>query len=152
MELMIRRATQDDCVKVFELSNDPIVRENAINQEEIIFEEHVEWFRNKITSPDCEFFIVENDLGDFIGQVRFDKMAEDVFISISVSADFKGKRLGTRIINLATEKTSFGCIVSKVKKSNIPSFKAFQKAGYVLFLEDEMLYTLNYSKEEYGNV
>ena len=152
MKLRIRRATQDDCMKVFELSNDPVVRQNAINQEEIIFKEHVEWFKSKISSPDCEFFIVEDDSGDFVGQVRFDKIAEDVFISISVSADFRGKKLGARIINLATEKTSFGCIVSRVKKNNIPSFKAFQTAGYVLFLENEELYTLNYNKEECGNV
>ena len=50
-ELTIRLATPDDCKRVFDLSNDPIVRANSIHSETIKWEEHCVWFQKHIHIP-----------------------------------------------------------------------------------------------------
>lgn len=130
MDLIIRKATLGDCDRIFELSNDPVVRENSLNQYEIKYKDHVVWFSHILKSKDFEVFIVENSEGAFVGQVRFEKKASGCYIGLSICKEFRGKHLGSKVIELGTQKTSFEFIYAVIKINNIPSIKSFTKAGY----------------------
>lgn len=144
-EFSIRLATIDDMEKVFELSNDDIVRANSINQEKIKWEDHVEWFKNRIKKTTEPFYIVESEKKEFIAQVRFDKK-EEIIISISITESFRGKGLASKIIKECSEKSGFKKIIAFVKEENFASQKAFLKAGFVLKEKED-----NYLKYEYKN-
>ena len=60
-EFSIRLATIYDMKKVFELSNDDVVRANSINQEKIKWDDHIEWFKNRIQKKEDPFYIVETE-------------------------------------------------------------------------------------------
>lgn len=142
-KLNIRLANPKDMENVFYLSNDEIVRANSINTEKIAWENHVEWFLNRINRADEPFYIVEDENGNFVGQVRFDKKDEPI-ISISITKDFRGKGLASKIIKLCSEKSKYGKIFACIKKGNTSSYKSFVKAGYKLVSENGDYYKLQY--------
>ena len=130
-EFSIRLATIDDMEKVFELSNDDIVRANSINQEKIKWEDHVEWFNNRIKKQDEPFYIVESQDKEFIAQVRFDKKEEDILISISIAENFRGKGLASKIVESCIKKSGYEKVTAYIYDTNMASIKTFIKAGFV---------------------
>ena len=127
--LKVRLVNSSDIQKIFELSNDDVVRANSINKSKISWESHVKWFNNRIKDLEHPFYIIENDNGDFVSQVRFDTAKENV-ISISISKTFRGKGLASDIIKICTQKSNLKSVYAYVKIANIASKKAFIKAGY----------------------
>lgn len=127
--LRVRLANITDRQNVFDLSNDDIVRQNSINKNKILWENHVKWFDERIKNVEEPFFIVENEKNDFVAQVRFDKKEYNL-ISISISSKYRGKGLASYIIRVCSEKSGLSPVVAYVKQENISSLKAFKKAGY----------------------
>lgn len=131
-KLNIRQANIEDMRKVFELSNDKTVRENSINQDALLWENHVEWFKERIKDSKTPFYIVENSTSDFVAQVRFDTKNDETIISISITKDFRGKGLASEIIKQCSKKSRKNTIFAYIKSENSASIKSFQKAGYYL--------------------
>ena len=127
----IRLADISDCERIFNLSNDPVVRNNSINKEKILWENHVKWFENRIKNINEPFYIVETPDGDLIAQVRFNKENNENIISVSITKDFRGKGLGAEVISESSQKTKLSPIFAYVKENNIASKRAFIKAGYI---------------------
>lgn len=125
----IRLADSDDIKKVFELSNDMVVRENSINQNPIKWDEHVKWFNETIQSQNVLFYIIETCDSQFIGQVRIKKGEENV-ISISISEKFRGKGLASKILQESALMSGLENLTAYIKKENNPSLKSFLNAGY----------------------
>ena len=129
---------------VFDLSNDDLVRQNSIHHEKIKWENHVEWFKNRITKTNEPFYIVEDDNKNFIGQVRIDKKFGENVISISITKKYRGLGLASEIIKEAVEKSKLQSATAYVYKNNVSSIKSFEKAGFI----DSNLIKLNYLKKE----
>lgn len=127
--LRVRLANITDRQNVFDLSNDDMVRQNSINKNKILWENHVKWFDERIKNVEEPFFIVENEKNDFVAQVRFDKKEYNL-ISISISSKYRGKGLASYIIRVCSEKSGLSPVVAYVKQENVSSLKAFKKAGY----------------------
>ena len=142
-ELIIRLATIEDVKKVFELSNDDLVRTNSINQDKIKWEEHVVWFNNRIKDVNNPFYIVEDKNQNFIAQVRIDKKDENV-ISISLTNKFRGKNLSSKIIKLCSKKSKCNELYAYIKKENLASQKTFEKAGFVFVNKKDNLLKYKY--------
>lgn len=129
-------AQESDLIDVFNLSNDPVVRQNSLSQKLISLENHIDWFKNMIISEKNIFYVVKDNMDNFIGQVRFDKnLDQNLYtISISLAQDYRGKGLGTKIIKKASkelsQEKSSAKIYAFVKNSNHSSIKSFIKAGY----------------------
>ncbi len=151
MEIFIRDANLNDMEKVYNLSNDELVRKNSINTQPILWEEHVEWFRKKLKDPNYYIYIIENRNSDFVGQVKFEQNKENnlTFISISLSPSFRGKGLGVEVLSKAcnfhfNRVSSIKEIYAIIRPDNLPSINIFQKAGFVyvdsIFLNGELFY------------
>ena len=126
----IRLANENDIKKVYELSNDDLVRLNSINKSKILWEDHEKWFSNRIKNIDEPFYIAETPEGDFVAQIRFNKEEEGFVISVSIDKNFRGKGLGGKIIEEASKTLNNYPIIAYVKTNNIPSQKSFIKAGF----------------------
>ena len=126
---IIKNATIKDMKEIFELSNDELVRQNSINQEKILWNNHIKWFHKRITLNN-PFYVIRALNDKLIGQVRIDKKDEAV-ISISITHEFRGKNLATKIIKDCSVKSNLSPIYAYIKPDNIASQRAFKKAGYI---------------------
>ena len=136
----IKLATIDDMKSVFDLSNDDLVRANSFNQEKINWENHKQWFNEKLNNKNCIFYMIKDYKNNLISQVRLDKNADEGDISISISSEFRGKGYGVKILKYASEKFLSEAKIKKinayVKPTNKASKAIFEKAGYIL-IKDE---------------
>jgi UDP-2,4-diacetamido-2,4,6-trideoxy-beta-L-altropyranose hydrolase len=132
--LQIRRATAADCRLLWELANDPEVRASAFSPASIPWEDHVAWFESKMQTATCHILVGEVE-GAVTGQVRIDERPDGQGeIDVSVACEFRGKRLGGRLIDLAVRKvfesTAIARIHAYILEQNKASQRVFEKAGF----------------------
>lgn len=152
----LRKASADDSENVLKLSNDYVVRQNSISQREITQEEHDRWFANKINNENYDFFAAYNN-DKFAGQCRFEINSPNATISVSLTENFRGKGLASKLIRKSCEivffkRDSINQIIAYIRKQNISSVKGFEKAGFeytsneVINGEEYLLYILDKKK------
>ena len=131
--LKLRPVEESDCKRLWQWANDPEVRRQSYNTEEIPWEDHKEWFQRKRLSDDCTIYIAECE-GDPVGQIRFDVEDERSVVDVHVDPDQHGKGFGTKIIKEGTGKfldlSDLNQVHAYIKIDNIASCRAFEKAGY----------------------
>jgi len=147
--IVLKKATFEDIQILWEIRNNPKVKENFFDTSSVSFEEHKRWFIDKMGEENTEIYIAE-DNGVKIGSVRFED-SEGVTsgvssVSISIDSNFFGKGYGSEMIKLGTKiflkVHKKNKIVARIKKDNIASQKVFEKAGYtrVSKKENEIIY------------
>lgn len=130
----LREAKLTDSKIIFEWANDPQMRINSFKSEEIDWNSHIIWFNSKLKNNESKIFLlIENDKQ--IGQIRFDKEFDRVYIDFYISSDFRGRGFGSKILILGVKEiiniwSDITEIIGEVKSENIPSRKAFIKAGF----------------------
>ncbi|MEG1017838.1 MAG: GNAT family N-acetyltransferase [Oscillospiraceae bacterium] len=129
----LRPATIDDVKFIYELSSDRDVRRNSFNQHELVYDDHVHWFEDKLKQRDYFIYIVLSD-GKRAGQVRVQIVEYKGIISYSIDKNFRGQGCGEKALALLSnemlEKTDIKMLVGMVKKENTPSRKAFAALDY----------------------
>lgn len=142
--MIIRKAilSKNDCDLVFSLSNDPLVRANSFNQNEIDYSAHCKWFEKTLADKNTLFFLLFSDENEnsFVGQIRFKRdseEAESCLISLSIAELFRGKHIASEFIEqgiseLKKNWCNIKTIVAEVKDENIPSNKLFLKEQFKL--------------------
>ena len=143
-DLSIRRAVATDCKVLWELANDPEVRDSAFSPAPIPWEDHKVWFESKMKSSRCHILIGESE-GAVAGQVRVDEQADQTAdqgarqgrqgeIDVTVARGFRGAGVGSRLIDLAVDEIFASTAISRVHAyilpKNIPSQRAFENAGF----------------------
>lgn len=136
--LTLRNATLDDIQKTYEWSNEELVRQNSFHSESIPFEEHQEWFLNKL-KDEKTLFLIGQFFGTDAAVIRMEKQAEYTVIGISVSKEFRGKKLATSFLIKSAKyyfKQNSLPILAYIKLGNIPSIRSFEGAGFKRYKED----------------
>ena len=133
MSEYLRAVGLEDISILYEWANDPIVRKNSINQSTISWEEHNSWFHARLLSPTTQIFIMMCN-EEPCGQIRFDFNNDVYQIDYSIDSEFRGKGLGTRIIELGInrmkELAPLPKFIAKVNIQNVPSIKIFEQCGF----------------------
>jgi hypothetical protein len=128
----IRSASSADSEFYWHWVNDQDVRQSAFNSEPISWEDHQEWFKNKLNDPSSTLFLAESQFGP-IGQVRFEKSGDHFVIDYSIGRQFRGLGLGERLLTKGIESfknTQGFTLVGEVKEGNQASMKIFQNLGF----------------------
>lgn len=140
--LRLRRAKESDCLQVWEWANAPDVRAVSFSSEPIPWENHVQWFRSKLTDQNCLYYIAVNSDDQPVGQIRFDVKNKEAVISISLDITSRGKGYGSKLIHKASEylqkNTKVDLIHAWVKQGNESSLRAFTKAGYKMMTAESI--------------
>jgi UDP-2,4-diacetamido-2,4,6-trideoxy-beta-L-altropyranose hydrolase len=129
-----RRIVAEDCDLLYKWANDQLVRKNAFNTEEIDYESHKKWFQSKLNSNTTIIYIaLIKSLP--IGQIRIDIEAQNGIIDYSIDSQFRNRGLGTVLLKTISSQVIedyplLNKLIGRVKKDNIPSQKAFEKAMY----------------------
>ncbi len=134
MELFVRKATIEDAQQYFEWANDVAVRNNSFNKDQITWENHLKWFKNKLLSTDTYLFIFYHENVP-VGQVRLDLKDDFWYIDYSIDKEYRGKGMGTAMIKTIINKFPSNNIKAQVKKDNVGSLKVFEKTGFKIVSE-----------------
>lgn len=130
----IRSAVQNDSKIIYDLSNDPSVRIQSINQNQISWKEHQNWFSKKLADDNYIFFLAFDKEDNFIGQVKFELENENAIIGISLTKDFRGSGLSKKIL-IDTTKRIFSSyniknIIAYIRPENTASIRSFESAEF----------------------
>jgi UDP-2,4-diacetamido-2,4,6-trideoxy-beta-L-altropyranose hydrolase len=142
--ITIRNVSSEDIIDLFQWRNHPEVRRNSFNENMIGWDEHENWFKAKSRDPNTPIYIACH--GDQkIGSIRFECKGNIATVSVMLNPDFFGKRLAALVIRLGTEKfiSEKGpnkTIIAEIKRGNVVSARAFQRAG---FKESYVTYVFN---------
>ncbi len=143
MGLQLRAVRQSDALTLLEWANDPATRRNSLNSGTIELAAHLEWLAQKLADPECAMYILtdgENDLG--VG--RADLCGERALLSYTVAPRFRGRGYGNELIRLLGGNAAAALprakkLVAKVRADNTASARIFEKNGYALTADGEVL-------------
>jgi UDP-2,4-diacetamido-2,4,6-trideoxy-beta-L-altropyranose hydrolase len=131
LELLItfRHAEYKDAEILFKWVNDSEVRNNSINKEPVNYNNHIEWYNQKLKSDCARIYIMEY-CGSPIGQVRFDKWEGCWLIDYSVAKEYRGLGFGKKLIQRSINLFTNCILIAKVLNSNIASAMVFKSCGF----------------------
>ena len=128
LNIKLRAIVEEDCQLLFDWVNDTDVRTNALNTTNITWNDHLNWFLDKLVNSETRIFILERK-GISIGQIRFDREDNYWKIDYSIDKKFRGMGMGSTILKLGLEKVE-GEVKAWVKKENKISCILFEKLGF----------------------
>ncbi|MDB9783082.1 GNAT family N-acetyltransferase [Winogradskyella sp.] len=133
--IFIRKATKRDVELLFEWANDSSLRKFSINTGKIVWNDHVQWFLNKMDS-NSYILIAETELGIPIGQIRLDKDNDYYLIDFYVANEYRGRGYGKLLLRQGMDyvvneiqKVVFKAMVNE---KNMPSINSFLSVGFIL--------------------
>lgn len=150
--MKIREATENDTKLIFNWSNDPLVRAQSFYSNIIEFENHKNWFKEKLQN-DNSLLLINNFDGNNIGLVRFELENDKCKVGILIDEKYRGKGFSSLML-INSSKYYFNKfstpIFADIKESNTASIRSFEKAGYSFFNKIEVngLNTLVYKLEK----
>ena len=112
-----------------------------MNQDQISWGIHKNWFYKKINSDASTLYLVESEETP-IGQVRIDKIDGEAQIDYLIARQFRGLGFGKEVLSMALNKywlTWNIKIVGLVKKNNVASRKIFESLGFEPILESDII-------------
>jgi RimJ/RimL family protein N-acetyltransferase len=130
----LTKAKITDIKDIFEWRNHPDIRKNFFNQELLSWNDHEKWFVAKLKDPDAAVYMAYYRK-EKIGTIRFENKEGVTKTSVMLNPLFMGKGLGSHVIKQGVErfimeKKPVMQIIAEIKKDNITSIKAFQKADF----------------------
>jgi UDP-2,4-diacetamido-2,4,6-trideoxy-beta-L-altropyranose hydrolase len=138
----LRLVTTEDIKDLFSWINHPLSRKNSFRSTPITWDEHEKWFTERLADTLTTIYILCSDKKGKLGSVRFEKKEDSIRISVMLNPVFIGKKLGSELIRhgierFIQEKQPIQPILAEIKGDNLPSKKAFLRAG---FKEDYVVY------------
>ena len=119
-------------------ANDTGVRNYALKKQSIPWKNHVKWFKSKLDNKNCLLYLILADK-KAVGQVRFEVEGDFARIDYSIAKQFRGRKLGRKVLELAIEKykkyNSIN-IQGEVLPENIASAKIFESLGFSLEIKE----------------
>ncbi len=135
-EFVFAEAKLADANQYFDWANDPLVRLNSLNSNEIPFEDHLNWFSKRVHSSSVHLLILsENELK--IGQIRLEKEGKLWNINYSIASEFRGKGMGKKIISMTLTTFPDYHFLARVQHTNSASIKVFEALNFKRVIDEE---------------
>lgn len=130
----VRRAGENDSLRLFEWRNDPTVRSVSRNPGLINLEHHRKWFA-QVTSDPQRLLLIGERAGLPIGVVRFDCRGEHAEVSLYLAPDAQKRGHGAGLLSsaenwISTHRPEIRNIHATVLAGNLPSERLFYRCGY----------------------
>jgi UDP-2,4-diacetamido-2,4,6-trideoxy-beta-L-altropyranose hydrolase len=137
--MRLRPATLADERLYHHWANDPEVRRQSFNTDVIPLDQHQLWFRKRLHSSEALLRVLVDDVGLPLGQIRFERSAEDparAIIGFSLDPVARGHGLSSKILCLGVTALSRhwgGGIEAygEVKIANTSCARSFLRAGFL---------------------
>ena len=133
-DLRIRKTRENDSKLLWKWANDQEVRAASFSSEPVPWKQHAKWFESKLRDPNCIFYVITNEDGTPIGQIRYDITGSEAIASISLDTKFRGRGYGSASIWLSSRElfdiSGVTLIHAYTKQANEASIHAFMRAGF----------------------
>ncbi len=132
--LLARKVILEDCEVIWQWWNDPVTRSMMKNNDPVPWKQHCVWYENLL--KDDSRILCMGLLDNLkIGVVRFDTQGVGVYeVSINMNPQVRGKGLGWQVlkksIEFMTKQRKVVKFFATFKKTNVPSKRTFEKAGF----------------------
>ena len=127
--LSLRPATLEDAQLLLAWRNDPLTRAMSQTHGVIDLQAHIAWLRHRLSQAEPGLYVVEHNEGA-VGTIRID----DEEISYTVAPERRGEGFGTAMLILAHDR--FGAKRARIRRDNLASQRAAEKAGHIVVLID----------------
>jgi RimJ/RimL family protein N-acetyltransferase len=135
-KVTLRPVRAEDCKLVWEWANDPLVRQASFRSEPIPWDEHRQWFSARLRDPLCRIYVAVDESGRPVGQIRFSITGHEAVANITIGPAFRKMGYGAATIQLGVQavvrETGITTVHAYVKKTNLPSRRAFLKGGFIV--------------------
>lgn len=124
----LRSVTDDDAFRLYRWRKDiDVVRWNGGRPRELSWQEHVDWLCDHVNIAHHYIGLVD---GVPVGAVRLEPLSaiRTWDVSIVIDPQARGKGYGPAML-LALPPV--GTVVARIHRLNLPSVRAFERAGYV---------------------
>lgn len=139
MECRIRAAVSEDCAMLWQWRNDPLTRRMQRASDAVPWRQFERWYARALVDPERAILIASpcgggdaDDLG--VAQFLLHLPAGVAEIGLNLNPRYRGRGLATPLILrfCAEAQRALSCkvIVAHVKAENIPSKRAFTRAGF----------------------
>lgn len=132
-DVSVRPATTEDARFVFEVNNHPTTRARSISTAPISWETHERWFAGRL-ADERTLTLIGLHQDEPFGIARFDLEGSEATISVAIAEGHRGRGLGARLIELATEalggRHPSARAIAWIRPDNVASVAAFTRAGY----------------------
>lgn len=144
--ILVRFASIDDLVDVFNWRNDPLSREMSLNTMEIEFPHHQAWFKNAIEETTSALVIAEISQVK-LGVCKFFVPVSGTTCEVSINLNplFRGKNLSMPFLkkSVALAKNIWGLpFIARIKHQNIASLKLFSRCGFTVINQNSEYQTM----------
>lgn len=132
-EVEISKITAKDVMDVFDLSNQPSVRDASFNQNKINLGDHKKWFEGKLKDKNA-IILKAVILGCLAGQARLEIEGAEALVGISTSEKFRGRGVASKLLQAIiceARGRKIKTINALIKSDNIASIGLFEKNGWV---------------------
>lgn len=143
-DILIYEASIDDCLQLYDWFNEKdSIKNKLVTNKKISFVEHKKWFEEKLNQSNTFIWIIQDVLGNKIGQIRF-QLAKDNFydVDIYIIKSLRGTGIASNAMKMAQKYSNVYPLRALVKKSNKKSYSFFIRNGFKLISEDENLWQL----------
>lgn len=134
MTIKSRPVRDGDLKQIYEWRNNPLVRKNSFQTDEIKWEEHFSYWTKRMQNTDCYSYIVLLDQTD-LGLIRIDKKNNSSYeVNILIAPESQGKGYGIMAIDKTKKiaiKLKIKKLMARVKPDNFASQKIFEKNGFI---------------------
>lgn len=144
-ELRLRHARDEDVFGFYRWRKAMQPEFNGTPVPALTWEQHIAWFAENLNNPHWYVAEIEDLIdmpswrtwrGDYraIGALRYDRgeTPETFWVSIVLAPEHRGHGYGTRMLAAPISGLEQATIFARIHNLNLPSIKAFVKAGYVL--------------------
>lgn len=144
--MLIRNVNLNDCDIIFEWKNNKLTRKMFIKNNEIAYQEHLQWFKDTLNNPLQYLYIGETE-GKKIGICKFDVEKEKVSskVSINFNPDFRGKGIEKKFLMEAIkyfETFNRSELTAQIKFNNNHSKTIFEYANFKVYKKNKDLIKL----------
>jgi len=130
----IREIILNDAQLLFDWANDLQTRQNSFNSNPISWPAHINWLNVKLADKKIKNYLISLQKIPVV-VVKFETNLDSI-IGVTVAPEQRGKGIASMIIKkaCATFWESYDSdILAYIKEENLPSIKAFKKAGFLFF-------------------
>lgn len=131
-DIRLRPACEDDMIFYYNWANDPEVRKHSFDTTTITWAMHHAWFASKLHDVKSHLYVLEIATLP-VGQIRFDKEADEASIDYSLDTIVRGRGWGSRLVAMGADlmqKIESLRLRALVKSRNEVSCSIFLHLGF----------------------
>lgn len=140
--VILRKANESDIGDIYKFLHRDFVKKYSEKGERAEWEHHRRWYKFLINSESYLLYIIEDENGKFLGQLKFELEGETSIISIYLVERARGKGLGKGILEmgieeLAHESDEADVVLAYILEENDASINLFTSCGFKYEREED---------------